>query len=64
MDDTPIIANTDPETETSDPAADPNESDCAWCNQENGIDQGEESHGICATHAEQLYAVYQMRRAA
>lgn len=35
--------------------------DCAWCNQEAGIPQGEGSHGICVRHAEQQYNMLRAR---
>lgn len=40
------------------------ETQCAWCNEENGEEQGEGSHGICDRHAEEQYSKYQESRAA
>ena len=34
---------------------------CAWCNHEDGIPQGEGSHGICDRHAEQQYNALKLR---
>lgn len=36
--------------------------DCAWCLAEQGLPMGEDSHGICTRHAEQLRADYHARR--
>ena len=33
----------------------PEEADCAWCLQEQGLPMGEGSHGICKDHAEEQY---------
>lgn len=37
-------------------------TECAWCNEHQGIPQGNGSHGICATHAEIMRVKYQMRK--
>jgi hypothetical protein len=31
---------------------------CAWCLEEQGVEAGEGSHGICTRHAEQVYQSY------
>jgi hypothetical protein len=31
---------------------------CAWCLEEQGMEAGEGSHGICTRHAEQVYQSY------
>lgn len=36
---------------------------CAWCLDEQGIPQGEGSHGICPDHAQTQYQLLQARRA-
>lgn len=38
------------------------ESQCAWCNQEAGIEQGNGSHGICDYHSNLQYEQYQAAR--
>jgi len=35
---------------------------CAWCNEEQGITQGNGSHGICENHAEEQYEQYKASR--
>ncbi len=37
---------------------------CAWCLEEQGIEQGEGSHGICNPHADVLLQAHKARRAA
>lgn len=55
-------------TQTTQPIPDPiiaitsYESQCAWCNQDAGIDQGNGSHGICDYHSNLQYQQYQAAR--
>lgn len=37
-------------------------SDCAWCRDEQGLPQGNGSHGICQRHADELIARAKMRK--
>jgi hypothetical protein len=37
---------------------------CAWCNEEQGIPQGEGTHGICTPHAQEQYQRYRASRVA
>lgn len=41
----------------------PGSRDCAWCNDEAGLPQGNGSHGICRKHSAQLIARAKARRA-
>lgn len=34
----------------------PGSTDCAWCRDEQGIPQGNGSHGICKRHSDELRA--------
>ena len=38
--------------------AHPYDCECAWCNREQGREQGNGSHGICGYHREEIYAEY------
>jgi hypothetical protein len=36
--------------------------DCAWCMEEQGVDLGDGSHGICQPHANQITYQYHTRK--
>jgi hypothetical protein len=38
------------------------DTQCAWCLQEQGIDPGSGSHGICDYHSAQVYQAYRASR--
>lgn len=37
-------------------------TECAWCNEEQGRNQGSGSHGICTPHREKLELNYQLHK--
>jgi hypothetical protein len=44
--------------------AHPIDCECAWCNAEQGREQGDGSHGICGYHREEVYQAYKSSRVA
>lgn len=37
-------------------------TDCAWCLEEQGLEMGNGSHGICEDHSNQVRAQYHQRK--